>query len=93
MRVNGKKINSTGRAWKLGLMALHIKVSMKMVKSMVQANSLGLINQLIQDNSLRTTFKDMVFISGQTGAYTKENGATIRWKAEGNSSGLTVANT
>lgn len=74
MKVYGKKINSMDRVLKLGLMEQDMTVLTSKVKSMAMDNSLGLMDLLTAENSLRTTSKDKANIIGQMVDNTQVNG-------------------
>lgn len=65
MKENGKKINNTEWVLKPGPMAPNSKASMFKERSTVKELSLGLMDPLIPDNSLRIIFKVTVNITGQ----------------------------
>jgi len=55
MKVTGKKINSTEKAWKLGPMVQATEVTTLKVKNTAQVVSLGLMAVLTLVNFTRTT--------------------------------------
>lgn len=74
MKVYGKKINSTDKVLKLGLMEQDMTVLTSKAKSMVMDNLLGLMALLTVENSLRTISKDKANIIGQMAGNTQGNG-------------------
>merc|ERR1719491_762555 len=78
---------------RLGQMEPVIKEIMLRDAKMVRAASPGPIRARIQETSLKTTLKDMVFTTGLMVVSTKANGKTIRWKVKASSNGLTAEST
>lgn len=74
MKVYGKKINSTDKVLKLGLMEQDMTVLTSKAKSMAMDNLLGLMALLTVENSLRTISKDKANIIGQMAGNTQGNG-------------------
>lgn len=93
MKGTGKKINSTEKAWKHGLMAHLTKEITLKVRNMALGASLGLMEALIQGNSMKTILKEEVSTSGPMAVSMMVSGRTIKWRATECSPGPITENT
>jgi hypothetical protein len=75
----GKMINNMAAARKRGLIKLFIKEIISMGKNMEREHFYGKMTVVMRVNSLKTTFKVSVNISGKMVGPMKVSGKIIRW--------------
>jgi hypothetical protein len=90
MRVIGKRINSTEKALRLGLMVPLLKEIMLKGRNTGLAASLGLTKANTMESSRRTILKEKVFTNGVTAETLKVTGRTIKWRVTESSLGLII---
>lgn len=93
MRAIGWTISNMDKEKNTGLMVLNMKALINTERKMALDNFYGLINLLIAELSLTTTFMDMASTDGQTTESTQVIGSTTKCTVQVFSLGLMAENT
>jgi hypothetical protein len=90
MKAIGLKINNMEMVSKSGLMEHLMRAYISQERSMDTANSPGLMEVLLQENSLTTTFTEVESMSGLMEESSMASGRITKWKAMVHSHGQMV---